>query len=212
MKNKNTLLVIVLVFVLLLGGAYVLYGRLGQEVTAEQMIVHSTPVPTAEPSPEEKLPKTQPEAETETAEHEEPEDILAPDFQVYDKDGNAVHLSDFFGKPIVLNFWASWCGPCQSEMPDFNEKYAELGGDVHFVMVNMTDGGRETVETASAFIEKNGYNFPVFFDTTGEAAATYGAYSLPTSFFINAEGHVIAQAVGAIDAATLQQGIDMITN
>ena len=212
MKNKNTLLVIVLVFVLLLGGAYVLYDRLGQEVTAEQMIVHSTPVPTAEPSPEEKLPKTQPEAETETAEHEEPEDILAPDFHVYDKDGNTVHLSDFFGKPIVLNFWASWCGPCQSEMPDFNEKYAEMGGDVHFVMVNMTDGGRETVETASAFIEKNGYNFPVFFDTTGEAAATYGAYSLPTSFFINAEGHVIAQAVGAIDAATLQKGIDMITN
>jgi len=210
MKNKNTLLVIILVFVLLLGGAYVLYDRLGQAVTADQMIVHATPQPTAEPATEEVLPESEPAAETESSDHEEPEYVLAPDFHVYDKDGNTVHLSDFFGKPIVLNFWASWCGPCQSEMPDFNEKYAELGDDIHFVMVNMTDGGRETVETASAFIEKNGYSFPVFYDTSGEAAATYGAYSLPTSFFINAEGHVVAQAVGAIDAATLQKGIDMV--
>ena len=212
MKNKNTLLVIVLVFVLLLGGAYVLYDRLGQDVTAEQMIVHATPKPTAEPATEEVVPEDESTEAADTSANEEPEDIIAPDFEVIDKAGNPVKLSSFFGKPIVLNFWASWCGPCQSEMPDFNEKYAEMGGDVHFVMVNMTDGGRETVETASAFIEKNGYDFPVLFDTKSEAAMTYGAYSLPTSFFINAEGHVIAQAVGAIDAATLQKGIDMITN
>lgn len=212
MKNKNSLLIILLVFVLLIGGAYVLYDRLGQDVTAEQMIVHATPQPTPEPAAEEVIPEGESTEAADTSANEEPEDIIAPDFEVIDKEGNPVKLSSFFGKPIVLNFWASWCGPCQSEMPDFNEKYAELGNDVHFVMVNMTDGGRETVETASAFIEKNGYDFPVLFDTESEAAMTYGAYSLPTSFFINAEGHVIAQAVGAIDAATLQQGIDMITN
>ena len=56
----------------------------------------------------------------------EDERAMAPDMTVYDRDGKEVHLSDYIGKPIVLNFWASWCGPCQMEMPDFNEKYQEL--------------------------------------------------------------------------------------
>jgi len=134
----------------------------------------------------------------------------APDFTVYDIDGNAVKLSDHFGKPIVLNFWASWCGPCKMEMPDFNEKYQELGEEVHFLMINVTDGSRETVESASAFIAEQGYVFPVFYDTTSMAAMTYGAYSLPSTYFIDAEGHAVARAVGAIDGETLQYGIDMI--
>ena len=197
MNNKKVLIILILVFIVLFAGAYVLYDRLGDSIEAEQIVVHNTPQPASD-------------TEDEAAEAEQ-EKVLAPDFTVYDKDGNAVKLSDFFGKPIVLNFWASWCGPCQYEMPDFDEKYKELGSEVNFVMVNMTDGQRETVETASGFIEEKGYSFPVFYDTSSEAALTYGAYSLPTSFFIDAEGHVIAQAVGAINAATLQQGIDTIS-
>ena len=203
MKNKKTLLGLALVFALVMGSASVLYNRLGQDIAAEQMIVHEQQSAQDETASENDVPDQEEEQKEEL--------IPAPDFTVYDASGSEVQLSAFFGKPIVLNFWASWCGPCQSEMPDFNEKYAELGDDIHFVMVNMTDGGRETMETASAFIEKNGYDFPVFFDTSSQAAVTYGAYSLPTSFFINAQGHVIAQAVGAIDAQTLQRGIDMIT-
>ena len=134
----------------------------------------------------------------------------APDFTVYDIDGDAVSLSDFIGKPVIINFWASWCGPCKMEMPEFEEKYNELGDDIQFLMVNLTDGNRETIDTASAFIEEQGYLFPVYYDTDFDAAITYGVYSLPSTLFIDAEGYGIAQAVGAIDRETLQRGIDLI--
>ena len=95
-------------------------------------------------------------------------------------------------------------------MPDFHEKYLELGEEIHFLMVNMT-GGRETLESVKEFIAEKEYTFPVFFDTDADAAAAYGVYSLPTTYFIDADGYAIAQATGAIDADTLQRGIDMIT-
>lgn len=79
------------------------------------------------------------------------------------------------------------------EMPDFEEKYRELGGEINFLMVNMTDGSRETVKTASAFIEKKGYTFPVYYDTESNAAITYNVYSLPTTYFIDSSAHVTAQ-------------------
>ena len=127
-----------------------------------------------------------------------------------DASGEEVKLSDFFGKPVVLNFWASWCGPCKSEMPHFEEAYQKYGEDINFVIVNLTDGSRETVETASAFIEEQGYTFPVYFDTSTEGAMTYGTYSIPVTYFIAADGTPVAQASGALDAATLQKGLDMI--
>jgi thiol-disulfide isomerase/thioredoxin len=180
MKNKSLLIILALLVVILLA-AVPLYRNLSGQVD-------STPSGTGQQA----------------------EPIAAPDFTFYQLDGTAVNLSDFFGKPIVLNFWASWCGPCQMEMPHFQEKYLELGEEINFLMVNAT-GGRETLESAVAFIDGNGYSFPVFYDTTYEAAITYGAYSLPITYFIDADGYVIARANGSIDGETLQVVIDMIT-
>ena len=69
--------------------------------------------------------------------------------------------------------------------PDFNEKYLEIGEEVQVLIITMTNGSRETAETASAFIAEQGYSFPVFYDTDHDAAATYGVYSLPTTYFID---------------------------
>lgn len=135
---------------------------------------------------------------------------LAPDVTVYDEAGTPIQISDLRGKPAVVNFWASWCGPCKGEMPHFQEKYEAHGEEVAFLMIDLANGKSETVETGSAFIREKGYTFPVAYDTTSAAATAYGIYSIPATFFIDAEGRVIAQATGAIDAETLQKGIDMI--
>ena len=134
---------------------------------------------------------------------------LEYDFTVVDGNGKSVKLSDYVGKPIVLNFWASWCGPCKSEMPEFQQVFEDMGEQVQFLMVNAT--ASDTMADAKSFINQYGYTFPVVFDTQGNAMHTFGVDAFPTSFFLDKTGKPVGYVVGAISKATLLQGIDMIT-
>ena len=149
-----------------------------------------------------------PDTPADTTPEQNPNQAL--DFTVQDWEGNMVKLSDFFGKPIVLNFWASWCPPCKAELPDFDDACKKYDGEVVFLMVNMTDNQMETVEVAKDFIKTYGYDFPVYFDVSYEAAMAYGVRSIPQTYFINAEGELVATATGMISAAQLEKGIGMI--
>ena len=135
----------------------------------------------------------------------------APNFTVLDKDGNTVEFSSKKGKPIILNFWASWCPPCKAEMPDFEEAYKKYGDKVEFMMVNLTDGNRETLQKAKDHVSSNGYTFPVYFDTQSTAAYAYSISSVPATYIIDAEGNIVAHAIGMITANDLEAAILLVT-
>ncbi len=236
MENKKMLLVIGGVLVVLLGGAGILYSRLGGSVNREilqtQAVAEGTAAGGQKASgegqaeigdsgetvavdgqnggPGSKSPGGENGGPGSGSPDGQASQAAAPDFTVQDGEDNPVKLSDMVGKPVVLNFWASWCPPCKMEMPDFQEAFTEYGDSVHFMMVNLTDGARETVDTAKKYVEDQGYTFPVYFDTGSEAAIVYGIMAVPATFFIDAEGKPVARASGAIDRETLEKGIEMV--
>ena len=193
MEKTLKLLILIVLFIGLIAGAGLLYTTLENTVDTNSLATQPTESRNTDP----------------TADTTEPNNA-APDFTVVDRDGNSVKLSDFRGKPVVLNFWASWCGPCKSEMPDFQAAFEKYGEDIHFLMINLADGAQETVSSAGGFIDKQGYTFPVYYDTAISAAMAYGVGSIPVTYFIDANGDLVAYGRGALDAATLQKGIDMI--
>lgn len=215
MKTKYIILAVVIV--VLFVGAIAVYRQLSKKytppmdlppTTAGKMPDATTPSDgiTVEPR---QSSQTNPSTEGTTSgkKPDVTEDIkknTAPDFTVLDKDGNTVRLSEKFGKPIVINFWATWCPPCKQELPDFDKLCKEYGDRVVFMMVNLTDGYRDTVDGTKRFVSGKGYTFPVYFDTKDNAASAYNVSSIPQTTFIDAKGNIYTTRIGAMNEAMLR--------
>lgn len=129
---------------------------------------------------------------------------------MYDAEGAEVHLSDFAGRPVVLNFWATWCGPCRAELPAFDEAYRAYGDQIAFMMINLTDGVQETQEGVRDFLAENGFAFPVYYDLDSAAAMTYGVYSIPVTAFVDAEGMFLGGYIGTLSEETLNAALERL--
>lgn len=131
----------------------------------------------------------------------------ARDFTVIDYNGGDVKLSDFTGKPAVINFFATWCGPCKDELIYFQRAYEEYGDKIVFMMVNLTDGFYDTVDGVKKFISDEGYTFPVYFDTKSEASRAYKIYYIPVTVTVDAGGNIVNSATGGITESKLNSFI-----
>ncbi len=115
------------------------------------------------------------------------------DFELQELSGASRRLSDFNGRVVFLNFWATWCGPCRMEMPSMQRLYERLKRKgLEIVAVNL----QEDRGSVQRFVDELGLNFPVLLDTTGRVGATYGARSIPTTYIVDREGFVIAGTIG----------------
>ena len=152
--------------------------------------------------------KEQTDTQQETADGET---TPAPDFELYDQYGVLRRLSDYKGKAVFLNFWATWCPPCHGEMPDIQALYDKYGdnGEVAILGVAFPNASGETdAERVKAFLSDNGYTYPVVMDEGGTLLDVYRVVSYPTTFMISPDGSIFGYVTGALTQDIMQQIID----
>jgi peroxiredoxin len=129
----------------------------------------------------------------------------APDFELVSVDGDVVHLSDFKGTPVILNFWATWCGPCRAEFPDFQRASVDNAGRLVIIGVNHTSA--DQADRVPDFLNDFGITFPILLDEDGEVVETYRILGLPTTIFIDSNGVVNEVFTGPINQAYIESKI-----
>jgi len=128
---------------------------------------------------------------------------LAPDFQLQNLSGESVKLSDYKGKKVILNFWASWCPPCKAEMPHMEQFYKEhKNSDISLVSVNLTNA-EKSMSSVKQFMNDYKLTFPILLDKDGMIGNEYQAITIPTSYIIDSTGVIQKRIVGPMDQETM---------
>lgn len=134
-------------------------------------------------------------------------DKTAEDFTLPDLNGDTISLSDYRGENVYLNFWASWCEPCNEEMPPIEKIYKEYK-DKGLVVLTINTGEDKT--TVAEYMKTNGYTFPVLLDLELNVSRQYKTSSIPVSIFINKEGEIVTKEVGIMTEAQMRSAIEKL--
>lgn len=172
--------------------------------------VSPTPVSSTSAADSSAIPTSMVQASTPAQNTPDVPDGITPgtraiDFTLTGLDGKKVSLSDFKGKNVYLNFFATWCGPCKRELPDMEKMYKEYKDKgLELVVVDLG----EDRNTVKSFIESNKYSFNVLLDSNNSAARTYSISSIPASYFINKDGIITKSKVGALEETEMRKYIN----
>lgn len=188
-----------------------------QPQATQELAVTAKPLQTEEPegtiAPQTQKPEVTPSPEADAAQGEVFGPVaknFARDFTIYAEDGEALRLSELRGMPVVVNFFASWCGPCRSEMGHFEEAVKAYEGRVRFLMVDVSGMGNDTPEDALTMVEELGCTFPIYFDADAEAMIAHGIRAFPTTLFVTSDGELLGTQVGAMTQDMLSQAVETL--
>ncbi|MBQ3065784.1 MAG: TlpA family protein disulfide reductase [Clostridia bacterium] len=203
MKQYHSVLILCIVFVIVLAGAFLGYRYLSENYDPSNTV--SDPQTNASDA-----------EHTDSAENEHPSASdnkdTAWDFTVYDIDGKPITLFDSIDRPVMISFFASWCSPCKLELHNLEKIYAEYLDHVSFMVINMTDGYRETIATAAAFLKNEGFTFPTYYDLDRDAAIAYGVIYLPTTVLIDQNKKIVSTHIGYLDEQTMRNMLDALAS